>query len=75
MYENIYEKQIPKIIFKLNVCSIKNEFFNVSTLAPSKAGIDNMKDIFAASYLLKFKKRDPVITIPDLLAPGINAKI
>ena len=65
---------MPRIIFKLNVCSIKNESFNVSKLAPSKAGIDKMKDIFAASYLLKFKKRDPVITIPDLLAPGINAK-
>ena len=62
-------------MFKLNVFSTINESFKVSTLAPSKAGIDNMKDIFAASYLLKFKKRDPVITIPDLLAPGINDKI
>ena len=70
----MYEKNIPEKTFKLNVCSIKNELFNVNTLAPNKAGIDNMKDIFAASYLLKFKNRDPVITIPDLLAPGINAK-
>ncbi len=70
----MYEKKIPKKIFKLNDCSLKNESFNVSTLAPSKAGIDKMKDIFAASCLLKFKNRDPVITIPDLLAPGINAK-
>ena len=70
----MYEKNIPKKTFKLNVCSKKNELFNVSTLAPNKAGIDNMKDIFAASYLLKFKNRDPVITTPDLLAPGINAK-
>ena len=43
-------------------------------LAPNKAGIDNMKDIFVASYLLKLKNLDPVITTPDLLAPGINAK-
>ena len=61
-------------MFKLNVFSIKNESFNVNTLAPSKAGIDKMKDIFVASNLLKFKNLDPVITIPDLLAPGISAK-
>ena len=46
----------------------------MSKLAPSKAGIDKIKDIFVASYLLKFKNLDPVITTPDLLAPGTNAK-
>ena len=43
-------------------------------LSPNKAGIDNMKDIFVASYLLKLKNLDPVITTHDLLAPGITAK-
>ena len=44
-------------------------------LAPSKAGIDKINDILAASNLLKFRSLDPVITIPDRLAPGIKDKI
>ena len=34
----------------------------------------NTKDIVIASFLLKFKKRAPVIHVPDLLAPGNTAK-
>ena len=49
--------------------------FKVSILAPKRAGIDKIKDILAASYLLKFRNLEPVITIPALLAPGIKAKI
>lgn len=41
---------------------------------PDKAGIESRKEIFAASSLLKFNIRAPVITIPDLLTPGIIAK-
>ena len=39
--------------------------------APS-VGIDNRKDIFAASILLNCKNLAPVIEIPDLLTPGIK---
>ena len=37
--------------------------------------IDKIKDIFVASYLLKFNALAPVIAIPDLLTPGTNDKI
>ena len=46
---------------------------NIET-APS-VGIDNKKDIFAESNLLKFKSLAPVIEMPDLLTPGINESI
>ena len=42
-------------------------------LAPVKAGIDKMKAIFAESILEKFNNLPAVITIPDLLTPGIIA--
>ena len=72
----IYKKKIiPNIIFKFIISSFTNVSFKVSTLAPNKAGIDKIKDILAASYLLKFRNLEPVITIPALLAPGIKAKI
>tara|TARA_B100000424_G_scaffold189826_1_gene147735 strand:+ start:218 stop:406 length:189 start_codon:yes stop_codon:yes gene_type:complete len=54
---------------------LKNVSFKVRILAPNKAGIDRMKEIFAASYLLKLRILAPVITIPALLAPGIKANI
>ena len=38
-------------------------------------GIDNKKDILAASNLLKFKNRAAGIEIPDLLTPGIRDRI
>ena len=34
----------------------------------------NIKDIIIASFLLKLKKRAPVIEAPDLLVPGNTAK-
>ena len=40
-----------------------------------KAGIESKKDILAASTLLNLKNLAPVIIIPDLLTPGINAKV
>ena len=38
----------------------------------NKIGMDNKKDIFAESTLLKFNNLPAVIAIPDLLTPGIN---
>ena len=46
---------------------------NIDTAA--NIGIDNKKDIFAESTLLKFQNLAAVIAIPDLLTPGINEKI
>ena len=42
-----------------------------SMLAPDNAGIDKKNEIFAASTLLNFENLEAVITIPDLLTPGI----
>ena len=36
----------------------------------ANVGIDNKKDIFAESTLLKLRNLAAVITIPDLLTPG-----
>ena len=44
-------------------------------LAPAKAGIDKKKAIFDDSTLSNFKNLEAVITIPDLLTPGIIAII
>ena len=46
---------------------------NIATAA--NVGIDNKKDIFAESNLLKLRILAVVIVIPDLLTPGINDKI
>ena len=46
--------------------------FKPNTDTAAKVGIDNRKDIFAESYLLKFNNLAAVIVIPDLLTPGIN---
>ena len=59
--------------FEFIISSFTNESFKISRLAPNKAGIDKIKDILEASYLLKFRNLEPVITIPALLAPGIKA--
>ena len=58
------------------ICSFLKSItsFKLITLAPKSAGIDNKKDIFVASYLLKFKNLAAVIVIPALLTPGIKAK-
>ena len=49
--------------------------FKVKKLAPVIAGIDKQNEIFVESNLSKFKKRPAVITIPDLLTPGIRDNI
>ena len=54
-------------------CIIKA--YNPKKPVPAKAGIDIKNEIFAASSLLKFNILAPVIIIPDLLTPGISAKI
>ena len=76
MNEKKYEKIIEIII--------KNEKFKFSDLirlfkpnidtAP-KVGIDKRNEILAESYLLNFNALATVITITDLLTPGINDKI
>ena len=43
-------------------------------IAP-RTGIDIKNDILAASILSKFNNLAPVIVIPDLLTPGINASV
>ena len=40
-----------------------------------RVGIDSRKEILAESYLLNFKILAAVITMPDLLTPGINERI
>ena len=50
-------------------------FCKLYRLVIVKIGTDVRKDIFAASTLLKFKNLAPVIIIPYLLTPGINASI
>ena len=42
-------------------------------LAILNIGIDERNEILAESILFKFKNLAPVIVIPDLLTPGINA--
>ena len=43
-------------------------------LTAPKVGIDNKKDIFAESNLLKFSNLAAVIVIPDLVTPGIKER-
>ena len=50
-------------------------FFKPYIETPASVGIDNKKEILAASTLLKFKILAAVIVIPDLLTPGIKDKI
>ena len=69
--ENINEKKID-IKFKaekVKSCE-KIMFFKPKIETAPSVGIDNRKEILAASYLLKFKNRAAVIEIPDLLTPG-----
>ena len=74
--ENKNDKKIEikfnfvKKIFSENIIFLKPKI----DTAP-KIGIDNKKDILAASTLLKFNSLAAVIAIPDLLTPGINDKI
>ena len=50
--------------------SLDNKSFKPNKETAPKVGIDNKKDILAASNLLKFKNLAAVIEIPDLLTPG-----
>ena len=76
----IREKKKEEIIAKIfNLAkswfSEKIILFNPKTETAPKIGIDIKKDILAESTLLNPKNLEAVIAIPDLLTPGINAKI
>ena len=74
------KKKRKKIEIKFNLCKIKFSekkliFFKPKIETAPKIGIENKKEIFAASTLLKFNNLAAVIAIPDLLTPGIKDKI
>ena len=48
---------------------------NPRKLAPAITGIERLKEIFVESYLSNLRNLPAVITIPDLLTPGIRANI
>ena len=64
-----------KLIEVISIFSEVKRLFIPNILTPARVGIDNKKEIFAASTLLKFKILAAVIVIPDLLTPGIREKI
>ena len=64
-----------KFILVKKTFSDKIKFFKPNKDTAPKIGIDNKKDIFAASSLLKLSSLAAVIAIPDLLTPGIKDKI
>ena len=76
IYENRKDK-IIEIIFNLikykSLIIIK--FLKPKNETAPKIGIDSKKEILAASILLKFSNLAAVIAMPDLLTPGIKAKI
>ena len=74
--EKIHEKNIQNI-FKYENCASSNEtiFFSPYNETAASVGIDNRKEIFAASNLSKFNNLAAVITIPDLLTPGTRERI
>ena len=51
------------------------KFLNPKTETAARVGIDNKKEILAASTLLNFNNLPAVIVIPDLLTPGIKDSI
>tara|TARA_B100001121_G_C18668463_1_gene612564 strand:+ start:1612 stop:1815 length:204 start_codon:yes stop_codon:yes gene_type:complete len=65
------EKKFNKEKFKSwdSICLLRPK---IETAA--RVGIESRKEIFAESTLLKFKNLVAVITIPDLLTPGIRDK-
>ena len=68
--ENIKERKI-EIKFNLEKFTNIDKIILVPKIdTAARAGIDNKKEIFAESYLLKFKILAAVIVIPDLLTPG-----
>ena len=72
MKEKIIENKFNKEKFKSwnSTCLLIPK---IETAA--RVGIDSKKESFAESTLLKFKNLAAVITIPDLLTPGIRDKI
>ena len=74
--ENINAKNIEKKsrIETERSPDVKRLFKPYIVITP-KTGIDNKKEIFEASYLLKFWNLLAVIVIPILLTPGIKDKI
>ena len=64
---------IKFINVKLKLCELVKLYKPKKDTAPS-VGIDIKKDNFAASNLLKFKKREAVIVIPDLLTQVLKTK-
>ena len=74
--ENIKDNNIDKIfnkeIFRL---SELDKFIIPNVLTAARVGIDNKKEIFTDSSLLKPRNLPAVIVIPDLLTPGIKDKI
>ena len=71
--EKIKDKKID-IKFKIEnskSCDVV-KFFNPKIETAPRVGMDNKKDIFAASNLLKFNILEAVIVMPDLLTPGIK---
>ena len=58
---------MEKFFSIINVCILNK-------LTADRVGIDSKKEIFAESTLLKLKNLAPLIIIPDLLTPGINAR-
>tara|TARA_Y100001958_G_C21240175_1_gene567659 strand:- start:2522 stop:2773 length:252 start_codon:yes stop_codon:yes gene_type:complete len=76
----IKEKRKEMIIDRIfnmenSILSEKTIFFIPNIETAPKVGIESKKEIFDASYLLKFKNLAAVIVMPDLLTPGINDKI
>ena len=67
--EQIIDMKLSIEIFRLSEIY---KFLNPKTVTAPSVGIDNRKDIFAASTLLNCKNLAPVIEIPDLLTPGIK---
>ena len=60
------------VICKMFNCTILIKLYEHTA---KRVGIDNKKEIFAESTLLKFKNLAHVIVIPDLLTPGIKERI
>ena len=74
--ENIKDKIIDVIFISEKLSSPDvNTFFIPYILTTPKVGIDKRNDILAESTLLKFDILAAVITIPDLLTPGIRDNV
>ena len=64
-----------KLISEKLKLSVFNKLFIPKKLTAAKVGIDNKKEILAASSLLNSKNLPAVMVIPDLLTPGISDNI